>query len=149
MARAAAVAQRPGVVLLPRPASVSSATGALRPWPAVLVTWGPGGATRLHAHHCWHLIIGMDADLSVTTRAGARARRGGALVTAPDTPHAVDARGTRAVIVFVEPESDAGERLPVTHGSASVDVYGDADANRLRAVSARRRTPRDSPTRRT
>src|SRR5512133_527949 len=134
MARAAAVAQRPGVVLLPRPASVSSATGALRPWPAVLVTWGPGGATRLHAHHCWHLIVGLDADLAVTTRAGGRPRRVGALITAPDEPHAVDARGTRALIVFVEPESDAGERLLAARGRSSIGLYRDADAKRLRAM---------------
>lgn len=126
--------QDTGGVLLPRPSSAFRAAGVLRPWPAVLVTWGEGGATRLHAHHCWHLIVGLDADLAVTTRAGGRSRRAGALITAPDAPHAVDARGTRALIVFVEPESDAGERLLAARGRASISLYPDADATRLRAM---------------
>jgi AraC-like DNA-binding protein len=121
-------------MLLPRPTSGWHAAGVVRPWPAVLVTWGPGGATRLHAHHCWHLIVGLDADLSVTTRAGGRPRRGGALIVAPDAPHAVDARGTRALIVFVQPESDAGERLLGARGRDPIGIYGDDDANRLRAM---------------
>jgi AraC-like DNA-binding protein len=121
-------------VLLPRPSSGSYAAGVLQPWPAVLVTWGPGGVTRLHAHHCWHLIVGLDADLSVTTRAGERSRRAGALISAPDAPHAVDARGTRALIVFVEPESEAGDRLLAGRGRGCIDLVHDADAERLRAT---------------
>ncbi len=121
-------------VLLPRPSSGSLVAGVLRPWPAVLITWGPGGVTRLHAHHCWHLIVGLDADLSVTTRADGPPRRAGALITAPDTPHAVDATGTRALIVFVEPESDAGDRLLAGHGRGSVHLFGGPDADRLRAT---------------
>jgi hypothetical protein len=128
------VARKDRGVLLPRPSSGSHASGALLPWPAVLVTWGPGGASRLHAHHCWHLFVGLDADLSVTTRARGRPRRAGALITAPDAPHAVDARGTRALIVFVEPESDAGEHLLAVRGHASVELFRDADADRLRAL---------------
>lgn len=121
-------------VLLPRVSPGSHAAGALRPWPAVLATWGPGGATRLHAHHCWHLIVGLDGELSIATGAGGRPRRAGALITAPDTPHAVDARGTRALIVFVEPECDAGDRLLAGHGRGCVDLFRDADADRLRAL---------------
>jgi AraC-like DNA-binding protein len=121
-------------VLFPRPSPASEATGTLHPWPAILVTWGPGGVTRLHAHHCWHLIVGLDGDLSVTTRAGGRPSRAGALISAPDTPHAVDAEGTRALIVFVEPESEAGDRLLAGHGRGSVDLFPNSDADRLRAV---------------
>ncbi len=133
MARGAAP-RNTGGMLLPRPSSGWSAAGVLRPWPAVLVTWGPGGATRLHAHHCWHLVVGLDADLAVTTRAGGRPRRAGALITAPDAPHAVDARGTRALIAFVEPESDAGEGLLAARGRGAVDLFGEADSRRLRAI---------------
>ena len=121
-------------MLLPRPSSGSHSAGTLHAWPAVLVTWGPGGKTRLHAHHCWHLIVGLEAELTVTTRASERPRRAGALITAPDTPHAVDARGTRALIVFVDPESDAGERLLAARGRASIGLFRHADADRLRTV---------------
>lgn len=121
-------------MLLPRPSSGSHGATVLRAWPAVLVTWGPGGKTRLHAHHCWHLIVGLDADLSFTARAGERPHAAGALISAPDAPHAVDARGTRAIIVFVEPESDAGERLLAIRGRGSIGLFRHADAARLRAL---------------
>ncbi|HEY6001571.1 MAG TPA: AraC family transcriptional regulator [Anaeromyxobacter sp.] len=121
-------------MLLPRTTSGLHAAGVLRPWPAVLVTWGPGGASRLHAHHCWHLIVGLDAELSVTTRTDGRPRRAGALISAPEAPHAVDARGTRTLIVFVEPESEAGDRLLASRRCGSVDLFRDADAERLRAM---------------
>ena len=120
-------------VLLPRKAG-SAAAGALRPWPAVLVTWGPGGGSRLHVHHCWHLVVGLDADLRIKTSAGGRTRCAGALLTAPDVPHAVDAQGTRIVIVFVEPESDAGDRLMAAHGRGAVRLVRGDKAERLRAL---------------
>jgi AraC-like DNA-binding protein len=90
--------------------------------------------TRLHAHHCWHLIVGLDADLTITTRAGGRPGRAGAIITAPDAPHAVDARGTRALIVFVVPESEAGDRLLAGRGRGSLELFRHADADRLRAM---------------
>lgn len=121
-------------MLLPRPTSGAPAAGVLRPWPAVLVTWGPGGATGVHAHHCWHLVVGLDSDLMVRTGERAPARRAGAMISAPDAPHAVDARGTRALIVFVEPESEAGERLLAARGRHRVDLFADAEAARLRAL---------------
>lgn len=119
-------------MLLPRPSA--SAAGLLRPWPAVLVTWGPGGASRLHAHHCWHLVVGLDSDLSVTTSARGRARHAGALLTAPDVPHAVDARGTRALAVFVEPESETGERLLSVRGPGAVELLHGPRADRVRQL---------------
>ncbi len=119
-------------MLLPRAAA--SAAGVLRPWPAVLVTWGPGGASRLHAHHCWHLVVGLDADLSVTTSARGRPRRAGALLTGPDAPHAIDARGTRALVVFVEPESETGDRLRAARGAGAVERIDGARADRLRQL---------------
>ncbi len=101
----------------------------------MLVTWGPGGASRPHAHHCWHLLLGLDADLRVA--AGGRSlRRGGALLTAPDVEHAVDAGGTRVLVVFVAPESEAGERLLAARGRGAVDLVQGAEAERLRALLA-------------
>lgn len=98
------------------------------------MTWGPGGASRLHAHHCWHLVVGLDSDLSVTTSDRGPARRAGALLTGPDAPHAVDARGTRTLVVFVEPESEAGERLLVTRGPGAVELIRGSRADRLRQL---------------
>jgi AraC-like DNA-binding protein len=81
-------------------------------------------------------VVGLDAELSVTTRAGAAPACAGAMISAPDVPHAIDARGTRALIVFVEPDSDAGQRLFARHGRGSVDLVRDAAADRLRALLA-------------
>lgn len=115
-------------MLLPR---ASDLAGVLRPWPAVLVVWGPGSATARHAHHCWHLVLGLDAPLAVTLSPG-RARSAAAVLTAPDVPHAVDARGGRALVAFVAPESEAGTRLRARHGAGAALLLGDPDGERLR-----------------
>ncbi len=98
-------------MLLPRHGTAPAFPWALRPWPSVLVTWGPGGGSELHAHHCWHVLVGLDGPLTVRERARGRGKRAAVVATAPDAPHAVDASGTRVSIVFIEPESHAGERL--------------------------------------
>jgi AraC-like DNA-binding protein len=36
------------------------------------------------------------------------------ILTAPDAKHAIDARGSEVTLVFLDPESDAGERLRAT-----------------------------------
>lgn len=120
-------------MLLPRPPEGAPGAGVLRPWPAALVTWGPGGVSAPHAHHCWHLLVGLDGDLAVTGAEGS-SRRGGAALTAPDAPHAVDARGTRALVVFVDPESAAGERLLAAFGRGAPEVFEDREAARLRQL---------------
>ncbi len=121
-------------MLLPRPHESVETAGVLRPWPAVLVAWGPGGKSRLHAHHCWHLIVGLDQDLRVATGARGPDRPAGAFLTGPDVPHAVDARGTSALVVFVAPESEAGERLLAVHGRKAAILIGGGEADRVRAL---------------
>lgn len=78
-------------------------------WPPVLVTTGPGARSEGHAHHAMHLVLARSGTLAVTT-ATALVRAAG-IVTAPDVEHALDARGVDIVLVFFDPESDAGERL--------------------------------------
>jgi AraC-like DNA-binding protein len=119
-------------VLLPRHSSLA---GALRPWPAVLVVWGPGGETARHSHHCWHLLLGLDAELRVAL-ASTRQRRAAAVLTPPDLPHATDARGTRVVVAFVAPESDAGAQLLARHGRSRALFFGPEDGARLRELLA-------------
>jgi hypothetical protein len=101
----------------------------------VLVTWGPGAESKLHAHHCWHLIVSLDAPVQVREKEGRGAeRRATALLTRPNAPHAVDARGARVVIVFVEPESETGERLDAAVSGDALRVFEPHDAGRLRDV---------------
>ncbi|MCY0993872.1 helix-turn-helix domain-containing protein [Nannocystis sp. ILAH1] len=78
-------------------------------WPPVLVTAGPGARSEAHAHHAMHLVLARVGTLAVT--AGDATVRAAGIVTAPDHEHALDARGVDIVLVFFDPESDAGERL--------------------------------------
>lgn len=87
------------------------------PWPPLVATRGPGAESALHAHHAMHLLLVRAGTLRVRTgRAGSwRACTG--LLTAPDAPHAVDARGAEVLLVFVDPDSEAGRALrPVVAG---------------------------------
>lgn len=119
-------------MLLP---ATSDRAGVLRPWPAVLVVWGPGGVTTRHAHHCWHLVLGLDRPLEVRL-ADDVSQQATAVLTAPDVPHAIDARGGRAVVAFVAPESGAGVQLAGRHGPAAGLVLASAEGARLRDLLA-------------
>jgi AraC-like DNA-binding protein len=64
-----------------------------------------------------HLVLSHGGSIRVEAD-GERSHAPGVL-TAPDARHAVDARGSEVTLVFLDPESDAGERLRATlRGSA-------------------------------
>jgi AraC-like DNA-binding protein len=75
-------------------------------WPPVFATHGPGDASVRHAHHAMHLLVARAGVLGVRGRG-----RAAAVLTAPDVVHAIDGTGVDVVLLFVEPESDAGARL--------------------------------------
>lgn len=79
-------------------------------WPPILATWGPGGASRQHAHHALHLVLCLEGSLRVSTPEGGEVTAVGVL-TAPDAAHAIDARGAEVLLLFIEPESEPGGRL--------------------------------------
>jgi AraC-like DNA-binding protein len=88
---------------------VSAGPGALL-WPAAMIVWGPGYAASGHAHHCVQLVLALHGNLRVRAN-GARWVRCGAVLVRPDANHEVEARDTRVLIAFVEPESDLGSAL--------------------------------------
>jgi AraC-like DNA-binding protein len=88
----------------------TSADGSLPLWPPLLATRGPGSSSGLHAHHAMHLVLAEASELRVRSRDG-KERRAAGVVTLPDVPHAIDARGVNVVLVFLEPESDVGASL--------------------------------------
>ncbi|WNG40006.1 helix-turn-helix transcriptional regulator [Archangium violaceum] len=92
-----------GVPLIPRGAS-------LPVWPPLLATRGPGGSSTGHAHHAMHLVLGLDGPLRVRAGLGPWMEVPGVL-TAPDVPHAIDAAGREVLLVFLDPESEAGLAL--------------------------------------
>jgi AraC-like DNA-binding protein len=56
-----------------------------------------------------HLVLSHDGLIRIDV--GGEQHRVPGVVTAPDAKHAIDARGSEVTLVFLDPESDAGERL--------------------------------------
>src|SRR4030095_9643867 len=77
-------------------------------WPPVLSTRGPGSRSELHAHHAMHFILAVEGDICVRTSDYDRWSRAAGVLTAPDALHAVDAAGVEVVLIFMDPESEAG-----------------------------------------
>lgn len=80
-------------------------------WPPLLAARGPGGRSASHAHHAMHVVVSLVGGLRVRAGdTGAWVRSAG-VVTAPDALHAIDARGSEILIVFVDPESEVGQSM--------------------------------------
>jgi AraC-like DNA-binding protein len=95
----------------------ASADGALPLWPPLLATRGPGASSGLHSHHAMHVVLAESSELRVRG-SDKQERRAAGVVTPPDVPHAIDAREVRVVLVFLDPESDAGASLLAALGGA-------------------------------
>ncbi|MGO4573875.1 helix-turn-helix domain-containing protein [Microvirga sp. 2TAF3] len=64
--------------------------------------------TRLHAHHAIQLTFSAGGSFAICTENGHT--EGPAVLIAPDVPHAFEPEG-RIALIFVEPESQAGQVL--------------------------------------
>jgi AraC-like DNA-binding protein len=80
-------------------------------WPAALAMWGPGDQSTKHAHHAMHLVLCRQGTLTVHTQGMKAAERAAGVLVGPDVPHAMDARGSEVILLFIEPESHDGVRL--------------------------------------
>ncbi len=78
-------------------------------WPPLLATRGPGAKSAQHAHHAMHVVLAVDGALRLRT--ASVWRRVAGVLTAPDVPHAIDGSGAEVLLVFLDPESDAGVAL--------------------------------------
>lgn len=96
---------------LPPPTPGPSA-GPLPAWPPVHTARGPGSVSTSHAHHAMHLVVSHAGLIHVEV--GGELHHVPGVLTAPDARHAIDARGSEVTLVFLDPESDAGERLRAT-----------------------------------
>lgn len=111
------------------PSFDSSPMAPAPPWPPVLATRGLGGKSELHAHHAMHLLLARTRTLSVRTASGGAEQPCAGIVTAPDAAHAVDAIGNDVLLVFVDPESEAGRALhAVIEGSVRFLTPRERDA---------------------
>ena len=96
---------------LPGAPIVDDPRGELPPWPPLLATRGPGSRSTSHAHHAMHVVACTSGELRFRGAGAARWRRASGVLTAPDVAHEIDARGAEVLIVFLDPESDAGRAL--------------------------------------
>lgn len=92
------------------------ASGAWPLWPPLLATRGPGTTSTGHAHHAMHAVLALDGELRI--RAGGKGtwQRAAGVLTAPDVAHSLDACGVEVLLVFLDPESDAGRSLGAVLG---------------------------------
>jgi AraC-like DNA-binding protein len=92
------------------PMFVSAAPGVLL-WPAAMIVWGPGEASSGHAHHCVQLVMALEGSLRIRNEPNQQWVEGLAALIKPDVRHEVDARGSLALIAFVDAESALGGAL--------------------------------------
>ena len=133
----------------------------MKPWPPLLSTRGPGWPAAHHAHHSMHFVLALDGRLRVRTSPRGRWATAAGVLTSPDTPHAIDARGVEAQVIFFDAESDVGaalwpaiqapmrliseaERTELLRGVEDFRSLGSADAARWarRAATTLGLTPR-------
>lgn len=80
-------------------------------WPPILAVRAPGGRSAAHAHHAMHILVALDGELRVRAGEGGRWLSTPGVVTAPDVLHSIDATAREVLLVFLDPESDAGAAL--------------------------------------
>jgi len=120
---------------LPRLPDFSADSPDLPLWPPLLATRGPGGLSTLHAHHAMHFALACRGELRVRAgRTGSWTSCAGVLTPA-DLPHAIDARGTEVLLVFLDPESEVGRSLAAPlHGALPLQLLGAQPDQRPRAI---------------
>ncbi len=103
----------------------------LQLWPPVLALRGPGTRSARHAHHAMHVVVALEGELKVTSAKGTAHAAG--VVTTPNVPHAIDSEGAEVLLVFLDPESDAGTALREAMIS-EVRLLGAGERTKLRAL---------------
>ena len=129
----------------------------------MLAVRGPGLCKALHSHHAMHFVLAVDGELGVRTRDGGRWISAAGVLTAPNIAHAIDARGHDQVLIFLDPESDAGamlrpalsgplrltsktERAKLVRGVDGPQLFANADGHEwLRQVAEILRLPPQAP----
>jgi AraC-like DNA-binding protein len=114
-------------------------SGELPLWPPLLATRGPGSLSAPHAHHAMHFVLALKGELQTRTSASAPWVRAAGVLTAADAVHSIDARGVEVLLVFLDPESQAGSALArlvsgplrVISGAERALLMGNADARAI------------------
>jgi AraC-like DNA-binding protein len=96
---------------LPPPRPGADPHAALPLWPPLVAARGPGGQSAPHAHHAMHFVLSTAGTLRVRAGASGPWAKGAGALTAADAIHEIDARGGEVLLVFLDPESEAGAAL--------------------------------------
>src|ERR1700677_4065695 len=83
-------------------------------WPPLLATRGPGAASAPHAHHGMHVVVAVHGEIRVRLPGKAPWKRAAGVITSPHTLHAIDGEDAEVLLVFLDPESQAGLALQAT-----------------------------------
>jgi len=98
-------------------------------WPPLLSARGPGGRSAPHAHHAMHFVLCTSGALRARSGHAGRWVEGAGVLTAADALHEIDARGSDVLLVFLDPESQAGAELAgALAGTLRVLAPGERDA---------------------
>jgi AraC-like DNA-binding protein len=62
----------------------------------------------MHSHHSLHFVFSIEGELRVRASPLGPWSTAAGVLTSADAPHAIDCRGTEVLLVFLDPESDAG-----------------------------------------
>jgi AraC-like DNA-binding protein len=84
---------------------------ALPTWPPLLANEGAGSRSQSHRHHAMHLVLCRSGALRVRVGSGRYSEPAAGVLTGPDVMHAIDATDARVLLVFIDPESQAGTAL--------------------------------------
>jgi AraC-like DNA-binding protein len=112
------------------PPPLPAAGAGLPLWPPLLATRGPGARSEEHAHHALHLVVALGGPLRVRAKGlPERGVQAAGVLTAPGAPHALDAAGTEVLLVFFDPQSEAGASLcSLLRGPVRLLTRAEADA---------------------
>ena len=79
--------------------------------PPILAIRAPGARSGAHSHHAMHILVCVEEELRVRAGEGGRWLSAPGVVTAPNVTHSIDAAGREILLVFLDPESEAGAAL--------------------------------------
>ncbi len=85
-------------------------------WPPLLATRGAGTSSTGHAHHAMHAVLATTGQLRIRVGARGAWQRAAGVLTAPNVAHSLDASGAEILLVFLDPESEAGRSLRAVLG---------------------------------
>lgn len=84
---------------------------AAPPWPPLLAAKGQFSQSAPHAHHGMHLVLAIDGAIYARVGDEPSPVKSAGIITEPDVAHEINFASDDVLLVFIDPESDAGAAL--------------------------------------